>query len=135
MKTQWILLTALTFLVSTSVLAAGEAKEPFGSLTVDEVSKKLEQKGAYIFDANSLKVFGEGHVSGAVNLPGLKYPESILPKDKNATLIFYCKNEQCTASHEAAKQAAKYGYKNLYIMSAGIDGWAAAGKPVEKSAK
>ena len=36
------------------------------------------------------------------------------------------------ACHEAARAAVKYGYRNVYIMSAGIQGWQKAGKPVEK---
>jgi rhodanese-related sulfurtransferase len=36
------------------------------------------------------------------------------------------------ACHEAARAAVTYGYKNVYIMSAGIQGWQKAGKPVEK---
>jgi rhodanese-related sulfurtransferase len=36
------------------------------------------------------------------------------------------------ACHAAARAAVKYGYKNVHIMSAGIQGWEKAGKPVEK---
>ena len=32
--------------------------------------------------------------------------------------------------HRAARRAAELGYKNLFIMPAGIDGWVKAGKPV-----
>jgi rhodanese-related sulfurtransferase len=35
------------------------------------------------------------------------------------------------ASHEAAREAAKLGYKNLFVMTDGISGWVKAGKPVE----
>ena len=36
------------------------------------------------------------------------------------------------ASHDAARVAAKAGFKNVYVMADGIDGWNKAGKPVEK---
>ena len=36
------------------------------------------------------------------------------------------------ACHQAARAAVALGYKNVYIMSAGIQGWQKAGKPVEK---
>jgi rhodanese-related sulfurtransferase len=35
------------------------------------------------------------------------------------------------SSHQAARRAAELGYARIYVMSAGIDGWRAAGKPVE----
>jgi len=36
------------------------------------------------------------------------------------------------ACHQAARAAVKLGYTNVYIMSAGIQGWQKAEKPVEK---
>ena len=38
------------------------------------------------------------------------------------------------ASHGAAREAAKLGYKKVFVMGAGISGWVKAGKPVEKGA-
>lgn len=38
------------------------------------------------------------------------------------------------ACHQAARAAVNLGYRNVYIMSAGIQGWQKAGKPVEKGA-
>ena len=32
--------------------------------------------------------------------------------------------------HRAARRAAELGYRNLFIMPAGIDGWIKSGKPV-----
>ena len=36
------------------------------------------------------------------------------------------------ACHQAARAAVNFGYAKVYIMSAGIQGWQKAGKPVEK---
>ena len=36
------------------------------------------------------------------------------------------------ASHGAAREAVKLGYRNAYVMGQGIEGWVKAGKPVEK---
>ncbi len=36
------------------------------------------------------------------------------------------------ACHQAARAAVELGYKNVFIMSAGIQGWQKASKPVEK---
>jgi len=38
------------------------------------------------------------------------------------------------ASHSAAREAAKLGYTNVWIMPDGIQGWLKAGKPVESGA-
>ena len=39
------------------------------------------------------------------------------------------------ASHHAAREAAKQGFKNVYVMGDGIDGWIKAGKPTESKKK
>ena len=36
------------------------------------------------------------------------------------------------ACHEAARAAVKYGYKSVFIMPDGIQGWEKAGKKIER---
>jgi rhodanese-related sulfurtransferase len=36
------------------------------------------------------------------------------------------------ASHQAARRAVELGFTRVFVMTDGIDGWAAAGHPVEK---
>ena len=36
------------------------------------------------------------------------------------------------ACHQAARAAVALGYKNVFVMPAGSQGWEKAGKPVEK---
>jgi rhodanese-related sulfurtransferase len=57
---------------------------------------------------------------------------SELPADKARPLVFYCANEHCGASHEAAKRARFAGHSDVKVLPAGIAGWAKAGKPVAK---
>ena len=58
----------------------------------------------------------------------------MLPTDHTASLVFYCANESCTASHTAAEAAVALGYSDVSVMGGGIQGWLAAGKPVEAAA-
>jgi rhodanese-related sulfurtransferase len=39
------------------------------------------------------------------------------------------------ASHGAAREAAKLGYKNIFVMKDGIGGWVKKGKAVEKGGR
>lgn len=99
-------------------------------VTPVELSKLRETTpGMVILDANPKKIFDAGHVPGARFMPD---DRSALPADKNALVVFYCYNETCGASHAAAKDAIAAGYTNVARMSAGIEGWKAAGFPVEK---
>ncbi len=85
------------------------------------------EKGSYfLFDSRPLPRFQEGSIPTAVNLP---YPafdkvaEKLLPKDKNALIIFYCAGPACNMSPGSADKARKLGYKNLKVYKDGMPGW------------
>lgn len=64
-------------------------------MTVDDVEKRIQAKDAsfFVFDANMPEVYANGHVPGATLVPEAGVTASLLPKDKGATLLFYCSNE------------------------------------------
>ena len=76
-------------------------------------------------------MFERGHVPGAKWVEWNKVVAADLPSDRKASLIFYCANEWCSASHESARLAAGFGYQHVFLMPRGILGWKKAGKPVE----
>ena len=67
--------------------------DPFGRFTVDQVERRLSQPDVHVFDGNSLEVYAENHLPGAVRLYSKDIKEGSLPADKESTLIFYCANE------------------------------------------
>ena len=75
-------------------------------------------------------IYRKHHVPNAKNIKFGALLDS-LPKDKRKKLIFYCMNEMCTSSHQAAEMAVKNGYKNVARMPSGISGWLKAGMPTE----
>lgn len=117
-----------------SILFAGQvfAADTFGRMEVDAVAKRLSEKTFHVYDANSEKVYENAHVPGATHLGFDEIAAGKLPPQKSDTLVFYCKNLQCSASHEAAKKASSLGYTSVFIMPAGIDGWVKAGKQTVK---
>ena len=87
--------TLLTLLVGLGCAKkAEEGPDPFGRLTVEQVSQKLGTTNVYVFDNNPRKKFDSGHVPGAKWVDYEKVTASDLPEDKAATLIFYCANER-----------------------------------------
>lgn len=85
------------------------------------------EKGKYyLFDSRPLPRFQEGSIPTSVNLP---YPafdklaEKLLPKDKNALVIFYCAGATCNMSPGSAEKARKLGYTNLKVYKDGMPGW------------
>jgi hypothetical protein len=72
---------------------AEKEKEPFGSLTVQEVAKEIKDPAVHVYDGNREELYNENHVPGAVRLYSKDIKEGVLPPKKDTTLIFYCHNE------------------------------------------
>src|SRR5512136_1797524 len=45
---------------------------------------------------------------------------SVLPANKEGSLVFYCESEGCYRSCRAADAAMRYGYKEVYLLAGGI---------------
>jgi rhodanese-related sulfurtransferase len=107
--------------------------DKFQVISVDSVAQLIAGSGPkpFIFDANSVESYREGHVPSAKWIAFDKVTAQALPPDKKAMLVFYCFNELCRASHIAGNAAAALGYTNVHVMTAGIRGWKKANKPVE----
>jgi rhodanese-related sulfurtransferase len=90
-----------------------------------------------LLDARTGKFDDGRRVPGAkVLAPTAKDEEvaAMLP-DKQALIVTYCVNVKCQASPMLAKKLRGLGYTNVIEYHEGIEGWAAAGKPVEQAAK
>lgn len=129
---------ASAFAFDIGSILNNKPKEPdkFALIGADNLASLMANPNSHvnIYDAN-----GWGLRSSAGVIPGAhllssddKYDvATTLPPDKSAKLVFYCADPQCTASHEAARRAIAAGYTDVSVMSDGIQGWVAAGKPVE----
>ena len=124
-----ILALLVTVLVAVAVHAhPGE----FTDISVADVNTLAASKSAVILDANGTGSYQAGHVPTALDFSAIQeHLGASLPADKNALIVAYCGNPACGAYLRAAKAAQKLGYTNIKHMSAGIDGWKAAGMKTE----
>jgi rhodanese-related sulfurtransferase len=105
------------------------------TISPGEVHRLTQHPGqASVYDVNAPLSWTTAHVPGARHLDPVSYPESELPPDKDAMLVFYCSNPMCRKAPNAARRAKKLGYTNVQVMSAGISGWIAAKLPTESGA-
>lgn len=113
--------------------SSGEAAPRFAMISVDQVAERVAAHDAHlaVFDANHRETFDEHHVPGATWVHYDSVTADVLPADHATSLVFYCANEQCSASHVAAESAIDLGYTDVSVMGGGIQGWVEAGKPVE----
>lgn len=116
---------------SPAKAAATHGAASVAELSVQETAAKLENTSTFAVDANSATVrHNYGVIPKALMLSSSSRYDVAkeLPKDKSTGLIFYCSNQECGASHSAAKRALKAGFQDVSVMKAGITGWKKAGQ-------
>ncbi|WP_028762497.1 rhodanese-like domain-containing protein [Shewanella colwelliana] len=91
----------------------------------------LAQPGVLFFDVNTLELWAEGFIPGAIFFNVSNWKE-LLPEAKDTVMVFYCANRLCNASEIAAHEVIKLGYTNVMQMHDGIYGWRLSGRPTEK---
>lgn len=103
------------------------------TITVDQLDTMLAKSECVPVDANGERTRQKmGVIPGAVLLTDSDtFTPAELPSDKSKTLVFYCANVNCSASHEAATKALTAGYSNVKVLPDGIAGWVKAGKKIQ----
>lgn len=108
-----------------------------GGLTAADVKRAIESGLVKLVDARSPEEFAEGHIPGALNLPikqykedfGLAYQVGLRQEDD---IIVYCKSPECDESVDLTERLTRNGFTKVRNYAGGIEGWKAAGGPVEK---
>jgi len=116
----------LIFLTGTMHALAGEDWMHHDIVEADFVISHVTVPMAdnvMIIDSRPYKpMYVKGHIPGAVSIPDTEFDKKtdLLPKDKNALLIFYCGGLECKLSHKSAQKAEKLGYKNVKVFAKGF---------------
>ncbi len=122
---------AITALLLVACATPPPAPVVVPTTTIDAVAARLGQPDFFLFDANPRDFYDRGHIRGARWVAFNHLERDQLPSDLRAELVFYCANELCTASHDAAQAALALGYTRVAVMNAGYFGWKRAGHPVD----
>jgi len=130
---------AVALIAPTKALACDEEHKTkqatIQNMSVKELATLKQQNKATVYDANNTDTRQKsGVIPGAKLLTSaVKYePAKELPANKSDKIVFYCYNEQCGASHQAAKRATEAGWTDVAVLPVGIEGWKAAGQPTAK---
>ncbi len=100
---------------------------------VSDVHAALES-GAPAFvllDSRSAEAWAQGHVPGAVHLPGREIPgRAAAELDRSVPVVTYCWGPGCNGATRAALALAERGFA-VREMLGGFEYWAREGLPVE----
>lgn len=100
-------------------------------VSIPEAEQLFTEPGVHIYDVNTLELWAEGYIPGA-EFFNVGNWQKLLPKDKNALIVFYCANRLCSSSEIAAYETMKLGYTNVWQMPDGIYGWKLSGRQFER---
>ncbi len=91
-------------------------------ISLTDVEANIGKEQFFVYDCTSQNHYKRYHIPTASFL-GQFYDQSYLPSNKNARLAFYSYNSKSNHGLQASKMALEMGYKNVYHMRAGIEGW------------
>src|SRR5581483_10593999 len=57
-----------------------------------ELRARLGEPGLYLFDSNRVTLWRQGHVPGAIHVGQEELAPRLLPPDRGASLVFYCRD-------------------------------------------
>lgn len=123
---------ALGAFLALPTLAQQAHPEP-PMINMHDAEALLGQDNVWFLDVNTPEIWQQGHIPGAVWINQAQW-QKLLPENRDATLIFYCANRLCLASHDAASMVMTLGYQHVFHMPDGIFGWMSSGRSIEKPA-
>jgi phage shock protein E len=85
-----------------------------------------------LIDVRTPAEYAAGHIPGAVNIPHDQIAAHVGEIPKNDEVVLYCHSGRRAGL--AAQALASSGYKKLAHLEGDMQGWQAAGRPVETSA-
>lgn len=121
------------------------ASEDYGLITVQEAYQRYQDEVINEFirfiDARTPDHFEEGHIEGAINVPGVYDQDDdflalweqfreICPPETGLPVILYCSGADCTDSKELQDKMYADGYGEVLVMFEGYPAWKDAGYPV-----
>ncbi|GAA5178994.1 hypothetical protein GCM10023322_07590 [Rugosimonospora acidiphila] len=100
------------------------------TLTAVDLSNRMDRPDLFVFDANRTTLWQRGHVPEAVFVGQEDIPVDRLPADRQAQLVFYCRDSMCLTAYLSAAKARTLGYPNTFVMEGGRRAWAESGFPL-----
>ncbi len=101
-------------------------------IDVEQYDKLRANTNNVLLDVRSVAEFEKGRIPHAVNIDinSSQFAEKVAALDTNKTYLVNCAVGMRSA--RACKKMETMGFKKLYDLAPGFDGWKKAGKPVEK---
>jgi rhodanese-related sulfurtransferase len=94
--------------------------------TVMGLYMKRKKTNVHFVDARETKLYGEGHIPGAVNIPFERVEKNAAKLDsipKTDLVVIYCDGGDCHLSHDLAAYMIEGGWKRVAVYEGGWAEW------------
>lgn len=99
-------------------------------MDIPELKRKADQDNALLIDVRQPGEYASGHIPQAINIPLRTLPENLDKIPQNRPVILYCTTGYRTGI--GVMTLRLLGYTNISAFPPSIQGWKAAGEPLEK---
>jgi rhodanese-related sulfurtransferase len=119
----------LTF--GTACNAQKGSSENVKKMAATEFQQKVAES-TQILDVRTPGEYADGHLANAlnINIADADFKDKVAKLDKNKQVCVYCQRGMRSA--KAAGLMSELGFKEIYDLEGGIEGWTGAGLKVEK---
>ena len=127
----FILVSIFVFLVIAFFV--NEGKQGGAAISPQSLVNLVNREDAIVVDIRDGKEFGNGHITGAINMPFGSFDSRIgeLESYKDQTIVLVCKMGQHSGGIGRKLKAA--GFEEVRRLSGGMAEWSASSLPVVKS--
>lgn len=110
-----------------------ESRRAGATVSPQLATQLINRENALVLDVRPASEFGEGHITGALNIPFERFQDRVreLDKHKARIIILVCKMGQHSGS--IAKQLRQHGFEDIRRLSGGISSWTAEQLPLVKA--
>ena len=102
-----------------------------GRVSVETLREALAQKTALALDVREPDEYAHRHIAGTRNVPLSRLPAGLPELSPGHEFYVFCQSGP--RAFQAAQIMRSRGLKDVHIVEGGLNAWAAAGYPVEKS--
>ncbi len=82
-----------------------------------------QEPSVRIIDVNTVEIYNDAHIPGATHYELDELEDASNDWNKKTTLIVYCSDYKCMASHIAAKKFNELGFDDVAVYAGGIGEW------------
>lgn len=124
-------------LVVIALVSAGMLVYPYilkskigASVTNEELTDLVNKKKAVVIDVRSRNDFKRGTIAGAKNIPMSTFQDRLSDIKQDVPVILV--DEDAKQAPKAAAVLRQNGYKAVYVLNKGIEGWLQASLPLNR---